>query len=53
MKPMTERELLSSMGLGGFERAIEAVVEFLRRNGYEDAARELGDRAANYHHFND
>lgn len=53
MKPMTERELLTDMGLSGMERAVDAVVEFLCRNGYEDAARELRSRREDYHHFND
>lgn len=53
MKPMTEKELLSDMGVQGLERAVDAVIEFLRRNGYEDASRELLSRRQSYHHFND
>ncbi len=41
---MTEAQLLSRMGLAGFELAVEAVVEFLAANGHHDAARELGNR---------
>lgn len=50
---MTERELLSDMGVAGLEMAVDALVEFLRRNGFEDASRELLSRRQDYHHFND
>lgn len=41
MSKMSERELLTLMNQGGMEECVNALADFLRSHGFEDAAHDL------------